>query len=525
MVAQAIGLGVGDIGLLCADLKIEKVTDDNGDYYQATAERANRINKWSKWKPIIYASVKPITDTILAQEKCGFNNITLSSGCIGSLSSFVIKYINDYSETIATQFQWLYSPPTGGSDSPYRLGDFRNYESNAKPMFKVLTDSNGNAYTGTNRMVVAQYYPAQYYRRTFYLNPNQPDGISGITPSDIIISGSTTLTGYYLGVMLVDLSNSLIVMIKTNEAASPLSVRTSIALDLKPYSSIDNAALIFFLSPRALGELNIEGEDGGDSVPTQTDYVLISNPFYPAKFVNGADEDTTLWYFDATEDGANGLLTPNNFYSPEVSSNTEASGGAIVKYVNLEKVGISFEDTTDYLEVTPNLTSGHPDSLSLYGIDSDSNYLIEIEQHLSGVSSSTSGTPQCILAYATAYESINSVTYKCLSIAKHSDGSTTLYIDETGTAEDDTHNLEYVTFNDIAKIIVRNFNSSTQALGTIEVQFFDTAGDVLGTYSFTGNMFMPAAIKVGYPGSTFGTVIAPSWYISYLAINTMVYPD
>ena len=62
----------------------------------------NYINIWSPYKPINY------------------NGLTLSDTIRDKLAGF--KIVNNYLQ---------YDPPVGGSTSPYRLGDFRGYKSDA----------------------------------------------------------------------------------------------------------------------------------------------------------------------------------------------------------------------------------------------------------------------------------------------------------------------------------------------------------------------------------------------------------
>jgi hypothetical protein len=93
MVASAIGAATNDVGRLC--------THPN-------------VNKWSKWKPVRFNSVSPITQAQLASVNFGITPPTPS---------------NDYTTVMDTK--WGYSRPTGGLSSPYRLSDFRNYNKTA----------------------------------------------------------------------------------------------------------------------------------------------------------------------------------------------------------------------------------------------------------------------------------------------------------------------------------------------------------------------------------------------------------
>lgn len=97
MVKQAIGSGSNDIGTLC--------THPN-------------INKWSKWKPID-SSLVTMNSVILENLKYG---ITVKS--YPDAQAVMDAYL-------ASDEVWEYNKPTGGSTSPYRLGDFRTYEHNA----------------------------------------------------------------------------------------------------------------------------------------------------------------------------------------------------------------------------------------------------------------------------------------------------------------------------------------------------------------------------------------------------------
>ncbi len=89
MVGQELGLSTRNVGNLC---------------------RSEAINKWSRWKPVRYASVSPLTEEQLIGVACGLRR----------------NNINDI----------IYDKPRGGTssyDEPYRLGDFRNYNHYAIP--------------------------------------------------------------------------------------------------------------------------------------------------------------------------------------------------------------------------------------------------------------------------------------------------------------------------------------------------------------------------------------------------------
>ena len=98
MVASAIGAGSNDVGTLC--------THPN-------------INKWSKYKPVSYNSVVGLTEADFKIANYGFTVSAVDGS--STINSTVLSR------------SWLYSKPTGGALSPYRLGDFRGYDHNEQP--------------------------------------------------------------------------------------------------------------------------------------------------------------------------------------------------------------------------------------------------------------------------------------------------------------------------------------------------------------------------------------------------------
>lgn len=97
-VGNALGTNSRDVGTLCS---------------------SNLINPWSRWKPI---SVKAdtLTDSILKAQNYGIS--VLSANTPASLLTKVQNNGN---------LGYTYNKPVGGSNSPYRLGDYRGYNHNA----------------------------------------------------------------------------------------------------------------------------------------------------------------------------------------------------------------------------------------------------------------------------------------------------------------------------------------------------------------------------------------------------------
>ena len=100
MVAQAIGEASNDVGTLC---------------------KSSKVNKWSKWKPVSKSKLTGLTLSDLESVNFGFSIPNADSDEGDALSQ-----------------TWVYNKPTGGSTSPYRLGDFRSYEHNSIRPFNLL---------------------------------------------------------------------------------------------------------------------------------------------------------------------------------------------------------------------------------------------------------------------------------------------------------------------------------------------------------------------------------------------------
>jgi len=120
-VQKALGVSSGDVGTLC---------------------RSNRINMWSKCKPVNYPGVGAIHPWV-----AGTGDGPLASG-------IVIGSIIDTPENIAYgSYPWTYVKPAGSANSPYRLLDFGAYCKNAVcPVEIVAFDSIQRGMAGTVRV-------------------------------------------------------------------------------------------------------------------------------------------------------------------------------------------------------------------------------------------------------------------------------------------------------------------------------------------------------------------------------------
>ena len=120
LVANELGVGSNDVGTLCT---------------------SDKINKWSKWKPVSYAAPTSLTLEQLTSANFGLN-VTSNTD-------------------LDNPKEWSYVKPTGGALSPYRLGDFRGYNHSAKP-FLWIDDYVWDYYSYPSSQSI-EIYPAFMY--------------------------------------------------------------------------------------------------------------------------------------------------------------------------------------------------------------------------------------------------------------------------------------------------------------------------------------------------------------------------
>ena len=167
------------------------------------------INKWSKWKPVAYNTVSSMTDSILKTLNYGLQATKIDR------------------TTLATS-EWTYIRPTGGQYSPYRLGDFRTYNHQAKPFMRIDDVQWNPGTTSVDSLTITP---------TYKFGPNSYDGnvqsgsgqsTSGIEiyPQDLLAPlSNTTLSNMYLGIATTGVTNGNVV--EGVFAPSKLSAATS----------------------------------------------------------------------------------------------------------------------------------------------------------------------------------------------------------------------------------------------------------------------------------------------------------
>lgn len=202
LVANTIGVGSNDVGTLCT---------------------SDKINKWSKWKPVRYNTLTGITLAQLASTTWG---LTIPS--YTTLSS-IITAIN-------AGITWDYAKPQGDiSLEYYRLGDFRNYEHTATKPFSdficptigfnnspsstigatlIFTQDGGNYNIGLNDLIgIKDCYFAIYMIRTDGDTSNSrlltAENTVGSGDADITIPiHGMSLTNYYVYPFICNVKNT-----------------------------------------------------------------------------------------------------------------------------------------------------------------------------------------------------------------------------------------------------------------------------------------------------------------------------
>ena len=206
LVAQTLGVGSNDVGTLC--------------------QHAN-INKWSKWKPVCINKTNGITVADLASVNYG-----ISFPIFRSLENLFLAY----HDGVGGGADWFYAKPTGSSNAPFRLGDFRNYKHDAvnvvaNPKVKSVVFLNG---TTTDRAVTGTFISA--------------------FPDDTQIGFSDLISAYsYFGIAIFNSSNVLV-----KYAINPTAGSTSVSLDSYIEGlAIDTYKGILFLSssPTAVNDI------------------------------------------------------------------------------------------------------------------------------------------------------------------------------------------------------------------------------------------------------------------------------
>lgn len=491
-VRQAIGIGVDDFGLLCSDLQIEMV----GSVWQAKVPhvRANRINKWSKWKPIISANT--LTSAIIESAKCGLD-IEVSS-----LTDLGIELLNNIQPD---QYIWAYLPPTGTASAPYRIDDFRYYQNMALPIFNM------NVADDFGVINITQPFPAVSLIHNFDLLQNQVAG--GIIPADIKINSTDYLSSYYLGFMVLDLNlnpgqdvNNAIVMIKT--ATTTVATEKNIRANFISIPSNTDLRVAFFLSPRTH---DLVYPTGGGTIPSYSDYVWLDRCLYDMVLINETAE-ATLWMFDRTEPSYDSFAESNANSDYYVAASTDFP-------TNDDEFGIVFWNDGEYFTLYPEQT-----------INFSNGYLMKIIMNIS--QADIYGDPDIdsiwrnLCVYSTGYDELTGApTSWNMIYCKSNNGLLCIGHGDPNDIEPTFTTLN-IDYDSITKFEIRNYYYPSGQVDTtqVHVRIHTTDPDMpTEIYSFSDTlerMSTPVFIRMGYfAGFNYGSYEGIRYYkYDYLSI-------
>lgn len=166
---------------------------DNINTYGGSADnawltffQANDVNKWSKFKPVKY----PVAHTTGKEDPpfwTGYNGM-----CGFTQASIIFGSVDAMIAAVKAGTTFVYDPPTKESGYPFRGGDWRNYNSNAKaPFWDVY--AHGSFINGNNSSSVE-----------FELvdNSSDIDKNTNLVLGDILPAG-TNVANWYFGVVIV----------------------------------------------------------------------------------------------------------------------------------------------------------------------------------------------------------------------------------------------------------------------------------------------------------------------------------
>ena len=157
------------------------------------------INVWAKYKPTVYPSPFP-DDWYKAKDRNYGINITVNNR-VSSWNALVSEYSkanNGYTN--------IYNRPTGGADTPYRLGDFRGYNHNAKPEIG-------------DYLAVTNYQEDSPISLSVAYNAVTVDG-DHVSYKDVEV-----YKGLYFGYVITDTSGKTLKLIVTSSTTSSYEVR------------------------------------------------------------------------------------------------------------------------------------------------------------------------------------------------------------------------------------------------------------------------------------------------------------
>lgn len=154
------------------------------------------INMWSRHKPVAYPSKAPIGFSGSASEgnEAKSVNFGVAPGSILTVEKQSAQDcdsdIIDMFDDTSGQYEWTYTPPSGGDSSPFRINDFMHYYHYAVPFIQ-------NEARGGN-------FNKQLYRRVMFSVTLDPDdSFYNLQAEDFNNAGNVDLSQWHLGLLMV----------------------------------------------------------------------------------------------------------------------------------------------------------------------------------------------------------------------------------------------------------------------------------------------------------------------------------
>lgn len=254
----------------------------------ATICKSNKINKWSKYKPISANKIGQVT----AQEYAGKQyGLVLPTGLRTN-----------------AKITWGYNKPYGGVTSPYRLTDFLGYEHNAPQTISFVTSlDEENAKNGL--------IPTDVDDFSVYAICNQDSTAGGILPSELQSPYlESNLSTYYFGYAFVNTNNQIVFM---GTSATPIGNNTQLNVGVSALSDLDEGEykVVFFLC-----DTEVAPQANPTTLPQR--YVTLENALFNVYLVNYQQYYGWILYssYRASNGGANRTSANNSIKLTQTAS-------------------------------------------------------------------------------------------------------------------------------------------------------------------------------------------------------------
>lgn len=188
-------------GKITAPVSIDDVKSVLGENSNdlATLCTSPKINVWAKYKPTDYNAA--FTDNWSKGKDGNYGlNITVDNR-VSSWNALVAEYSksnNGYSN--------IYKRPNGGATSPYRLGDFRGYNHNAKPE-------------------IGDYLAATNYIEDQQISLSVTHNVITVDGDQVSYKDVEVYNGLYFGYIITDMSGKTLKLIVTASTTNNYEVR------------------------------------------------------------------------------------------------------------------------------------------------------------------------------------------------------------------------------------------------------------------------------------------------------------